>query len=117
MNGEIVPVNQFDILLVFVVLFMGASIGVWYLLKNKDIESTALSSWALIWSLVWVLFGYLIYRFDVLDNVHVVILVAVFAMPGIIAIVSSFTEQHNETPKKEMSLEDRIKKMVDDSKK
>ncbi|NND58431.1 MAG: hypothetical protein HKN57_14385 [Xanthomonadales bacterium] len=107
--------NQLDVTIVVAVVFVLSTFAVLYATRKVVFDALRLILALGVWLILWALVAYVLFRIGVISNIGAVVLILLFATPfGIVAWLELY--EKDDVTKKE-SLEDRIKKSIEDSKK
>lgn len=108
--------NQTDIIVVVVVLYLLSTGAIAYFTRKIIADFTRYVLGTCAWTLLWVLVVYIIFRVGFVGNLQAGLLILIVASPLGFILWTEFLN-NDEDENKNVSLEDRIKKMLDDSKK
>lgn len=107
--------NQADVTIAILVVFLLSTGVVAYSVRKVQLEDTHIALGLMVWAIIWVLIIYVLSRIGVVGVWHSIFLIVLVASPGAAVFWLQLTEK--EEGSKKASLEERIKKSIEDSKK
>ena len=107
--------NQEDVSIAILVIFLLSTVAVVYSVRKVKLQDTHITFGLMAWASIWFVIIYVLFRIGVVGVWHGVFLIVLVASPGAAACWLQITEKESESKKE--SLEERIKKSIEDSKK